>query len=87
MKTFVKKYSNKTIRDNSIEKFYLKRRRLRSKRDDSSFSSLLNSSPELGCRNDFTTKYIEKKRDNIYPCALLVIIILLICYIAKRFYK
>ena len=77
MKTFVKKYSIKKIRNFSHDRMKCFSEKSLGR---SEFSSLKKSAPR--------GSYMKKKGgDNIYVCALLVIIILLCCYIVKRLIK
>ena len=80
MKTFVKNYSIKNIRDFSHENYRMKCFSEKGFRSIRKSSSLKKSAPR--------GSYMKKKGgDNIYVCALLVIIILLCCYIVKRLIK
>ena len=75
MKTFVKNYFIKKIGDYNQKKY---RMQLCSKKLKSfSKKSVIRSVPKMSCRYDKTEKYI-------YVWALVVLIILLIYYIAKR---
>ena len=80
MKTFVKNYSVKKIRDFSHENYRMKCFSEKGFRSIRKSSSIKKSAPR--------GSYLKKKGgDNIYVCALLVIIILLCCYIVKRLIK